>query len=185
MTDSMSCVGIVLAGGMSSRMGTDKALLQRDGHTQLQHSVDLLSQAGCDKVVVSRNADGFIHDHYRDAGPLAGIHAALCAEPDAGRYLILPVDMPKLPVAALSLLLAQNRNCTLGQGPLPCLIHNQPSLVKMLADNIEAGNLRIRHWLKQLNTESVAVAQPQWLTNTNTPAEWQSATGSSHSDTSQ
>lgn len=178
MKNSTTC-GIVLAGGLSSRMGTDKALLTRNGQTQLQHCIDLLTQAGCDQVIVSRNAPGFINDHYRNAGPLAGIHAALNAEADAGRYLIVPVDMPRLPLAALRQLLDQKQHCTLAQGPLPCLIYNQPKLVDMLADNIEKGELRLRHWLRQLNASAITVANPDWLTNTNTPAEWQRATHSS------
>ncbi|MAK42963.1 MAG: molybdenum cofactor guanylyltransferase [Spongiibacter sp.] len=184
MTDSNTCIGIVLAGGLSSRMGSDKALLERDGQSQLQHSIDLLTAAGCDRVIVSRNAPGYIEDQYSNAGPLAGIHAAIATEPDALRYLIIPVDMPKLPVEALQQLLQQEAHCTLEQGPLPCVINNQSDLTRMLADNIEAGELRIRRWLKQLNAESLSIEDADWLTNTNTPAEWQRATQSLHSQPS-
>ncbi len=48
--------GLVLAGGKSSRMGRDKALLDRFGVSQLAYSVDLLS-ACVDEVFVSTRQD--------------------------------------------------------------------------------------------------------------------------------
>jgi molybdopterin-guanine dinucleotide biosynthesis protein A len=178
MMDSTSCIGILLAGGLSSRMGSDKALLQRNGQTQLQHGIELLTAAGCEQVIVSRNAEGFVQDHYQAAGPLAGIHAAIKSAAGAHSYLIMPVDMPLLPVEALQQLMQQPQNTTLEKGPFPCLIHNQPQLLQQIENNIESGELRIRYFLKQLNTQSLPVSNPDWLINTNTPAEWQDVTAS-------
>ena len=50
----MPCIGVVLAGGKSSRMGEDKALLKlANGNTLLQQSIHLLQTAGIEEVVVS------------------------------------------------------------------------------------------------------------------------------------
>ena len=49
----MSITGIVLAGGLSTRMGRDKALLPWQGRTLLEHMRGLLMQAGAREVWVS------------------------------------------------------------------------------------------------------------------------------------
>ena len=50
--------GLVLAGGRSSRMGSDKAvLLHPDGRTLARRTCDLLREAGCEKVVLSLRHD--------------------------------------------------------------------------------------------------------------------------------
>lgn len=76
--------GLVLCGGASRRMGTDKATLELQGRTLLQRAVDRLDGV-CAEVVLAagpepRYADlqrEQVVDRYRDAGPLAGLEAGL------------------------------------------------------------------------------------------------------------
>jgi molybdopterin-guanine dinucleotide biosynthesis protein A len=50
--------GLVLAGGRSSRMGTDKAALPHpDGRPLARRTCDLLAEAGCDAVMLSLRHD--------------------------------------------------------------------------------------------------------------------------------
>lgn len=128
-------VGVVLAGGLSRRMGRDKALLPlrgREGLTLLGQAVGRLS-ALCPEVWVScgggRSYDGYVcvpdasfgsvavrggplPDHLRDGadggpGPLAGL--ATCLERARAQgwagMLTLPCDMPHLPEHLLRALL--------------------------------------------------------------------------------
>lgn len=96
--------GLVLAGGRSSRMGREKALLLLpDGRTLVQRQIDLLRAAGAGSVnvsvgpgkVFSLAGAGAISDAVPDAGPLAGIAAGLRAAPP-GLVLVLAVDMPRI-----------------------------------------------------------------------------------------
>jgi molybdopterin-guanine dinucleotide biosynthesis protein A len=96
--------GLVLAGGQSRRMGSDKASLKLDGETQLSRAVRLLEQYLA-KVYVStsaaqmddplRNTFEQIVDRYEDLGPVAGILSAMDIEPDVG-WLVLACDLPNI-----------------------------------------------------------------------------------------
>jgi molybdopterin-guanine dinucleotide biosynthesis protein A len=77
-------VGAILAGGRSSRMGKDKALLMLNGRPFVSHVATILQEV-FDRVILVANdpsAYGFlgletIGDIYQDCGPLGGIHSAL------------------------------------------------------------------------------------------------------------
>lgn len=94
--------GLVLAGGMSTRMGTDKAALVLEGKTQLDRTMEKL-EGLVDKSFVSvrsiKNADkvrskyNMIEDTDLGKGPVAALVAAHQAHPDAA-WLVLAVDIP-------------------------------------------------------------------------------------------
>ncbi|MBR3585763.1 MAG: NTP transferase domain-containing protein, partial [Oscillospiraceae bacterium] len=76
--------GIVLAGGFSKRMGTDKAELKLGGMTLLELQVRKLQQIGITDIMVSgygKPVEGTraIEDIYPHKGPMSGIHACLKA----------------------------------------------------------------------------------------------------------
>lgn len=100
--------GIVLAGGLSTRMGRDKASLPWGGE-DLLHAVLRVLEPVCDRLVVVSNQPRTIAlagvtvvaDHYRGCGPLAGIHAGLMAA--TGDYsFVVACDMPYVKSAAVA-----------------------------------------------------------------------------------
>ena len=101
--------GFVLAGGKSSRMGTNKALLQLEGATLVERTRDLLAKV-CERVAILGAPELYGHlgdcypDIYTDCGPLAGIHAALLNSQTTFN-LITAVDTPFLGEDFLSYLL--------------------------------------------------------------------------------
>jgi molybdopterin-guanine dinucleotide biosynthesis protein A len=167
-------VGILLAGGQSSRMGTDKALLTLDGQTQLERSRSLLQQAGCQHVIISRA--GHTEDLHKDSGPLAGIyagiHAASKLKENVSGFLILPVDMPCLPVISLQKLAQSDTTLHYENSALPCFIPNSSHLEKLLEQRLHKKQLRITELLTALNAQAVPSTNEKWLINTNTPDEW-------------
>ena len=99
----------MLAGGRSSRMGSDKALALFGGRPLIQLAVANLAAAGIfARIAGSRSALGAfapeIPDVLSDSGPMGGIHAALSASV-AELNLFLPVDMPLMPALLLACLL--------------------------------------------------------------------------------
>ena len=98
---STSIGGYVLAGGRSTRMGRDKALLELGGRSFVQHAVRKL-QCLADEVFILSNRPEFatlaplVPDLRESSGPLSGIEAAL-AHTSREWILVLPVYMPFLP----------------------------------------------------------------------------------------
>ena len=113
MTVPETVWGLVLAGGKSRRMGSDKASLTRGGETQLDRAVNLL-RAHVDRVFVSTSRDQAddplrqnfeqIVDGYDDLGPVAGILSAMDQNPSVS-WLILACDLPSIDDTTISYLL--------------------------------------------------------------------------------
>jgi molybdenum cofactor guanylyltransferase len=93
--------GFVLAGGLSTRMGSDKANLHYKGKTLLEHALERLAQVTPEPSIVGTRSDlsryaPVVPDRYSGIGPLGGLHAALYTS-DAELNLFLPVDLPLVP----------------------------------------------------------------------------------------
>ena len=101
-------LGAVLAGGQSTRFGSDKALAEVAGHTLIACAVDALS-GWCDHVIVvgreTAPAPTLPEWPAAGMGPLGGIAAALRYAEDAGYETVLtcgvdslglPEDLPAL-----------------------------------------------------------------------------------------
>jgi len=91
--------GFVLAGGKSSRMGSEKLALEIKGETFLEHSADVL-RTSCEKVKIVLNEHQnieteyeIVRDIYKERGALGGIHAAF-KHCDTKFAVILAVDLP-------------------------------------------------------------------------------------------
>ena len=113
-------LGVVLAGGQSTRFGSDKALAEIDGHTLLARAVDALS-GWCEHVIVAGRETApapTIPDWpHPGMGPLAGIAAGLHHARDEGYDTVLTcgVDSMNLPENLLELL-----------SPAPAYLESQP-----------------------------------------------------------
>lgn len=105
MTPVPTLSAAVLAGGASSRMGRDKALLTLDGERLIERVVRRLRPLSDDLMVITNHADryAFLGQTVRfvpdvtgpGQGPLAGIASALHAARHA-RVLVVATDMPFL-----------------------------------------------------------------------------------------
>ena len=101
--------GIILAGGRSSRMGSDKALLALPGATSLtfvEHLASLLAELCAEILLVARDESSreyafsstrirprVIYDQVPDQGPLMGLYSGLQAI-SCSHALVLAVDQP-------------------------------------------------------------------------------------------
>ncbi len=110
---SQAFSAVLLVGGKSSRMGRDKAFLEIDGQTLWQRQLETLRQlapaelflAGPARAEWANHGATVLTDVQPDAGPLAGLLAALrrCR---TARLVALAVDLPQMTSSYLQRLLA-------------------------------------------------------------------------------
>ncbi|HRH68022.1 MAG TPA: molybdenum cofactor guanylyltransferase [Flavobacteriales bacterium] len=98
--------GAVLAGGRSSRMGRNKALMPFEGRTLLERALDRLRPHVDQLIVIGEPAlYGHLHDHViaddiPGNGPMGGLATAL-RHARHGSVVILGCDMPRVNDALL------------------------------------------------------------------------------------
>ena len=194
--DKNLCLGVVLAGGLSSRMGQDKALLPRAGklahrkNSMLDFSKQLLSQVGIGKIVVSGNHHG-LADKVHQMGPLGGIYSVIEKyHPKA--LLIMPVDLPLMTQQSLAQLKrigeVSNKACYFHDNYLPLYLPVNAFVEsffsthfneKLLAENSDKKIITkgpsIRSLVSQLPCEAIKPNNSLSLINANTPQQWQKA----------
>jgi molybdopterin-guanine dinucleotide biosynthesis protein A len=177
--------GLVLAGGRSRRMGSDKAALVSEGETQLGRAVRLLENH-LDEVYVSTRADQAgddvrrdfrqIIDRYEDLGPVAGILSAMDAHPDAS-WLVLACDLPQIDDATIGYLV-DNASAThvatafvsvVDGLPEPlCAVYRPAS--KAIIEGFVADGIKCpRKMLINSDTQLLEQPSPGALHNINTP----------------
>ncbi|MBT8199148.1 MAG: NTP transferase domain-containing protein [Acidimicrobiia bacterium] len=92
----MRTIGIITAGGSSSRMGTDKAEIEVEGVAMIDRIADTLLAHVDEVLVVGGNRPGSLVDHDEIQGPLAGLAAGLAAADGADAVFFSAVDHPFL-----------------------------------------------------------------------------------------
>ncbi|WP_329743330.1 molybdenum cofactor guanylyltransferase [Dyella sp. A6] len=94
----LPCIGVVLAGGRSTRMGRDKAMLAWQGRPLLDRQIDVLRRCGVDAWQISgdRPDYGSVADMQAGLGPLGGLVSVAGAVSGDADLLVIPVDMPLL-----------------------------------------------------------------------------------------
>jgi molybdopterin-guanine dinucleotide biosynthesis protein A len=103
--ERLAVSGFVLAGGLSSRMGTDKALLEFCGRPMVEIAVETLREF-CAHVAIAGNREDLgrfapvVHESRMEAGPAAGVEAGLRAAAQEWAVFV-PVDVPLVPAALL------------------------------------------------------------------------------------
>ena len=192
--------GFILAGGRSTRMGRDKALLPFQGKPLVEHAVALVQAAGLEPCIVGNRPDlaryaPVIEDSYLHCGPLGGMEAALAAA-DRELSVFIPVDLPLLPAVFLRYLVeraaitgAAATVPTLAGQPEPlCAVYSQ-RLLEGFRAGLESQTYKVMRVIQQsvdqaeidiFSVEAVAATRSdwpldpplhRWFQNLNTPAD--------------
>jgi len=127
-TVPLPLTAVLLAGGQSRRMGTDKALLEMGGQPLWRRQVALLESLTPAEIIVSGpRRPGFpealrnVEDSGAGGGPLAGLSSALRSATSA-HVLVLAIDMPLMTTAFLTTL---RERIAIGRGVVPFLFERE------------------------------------------------------------
>ncbi|GIP21832.1 hypothetical protein J22TS3_21070 [Paenibacillus sp. J22TS3] len=168
----MEVTAIVIAGGLSSRMGQNKALLPLAGIPLIERLVRSLEQIAPRVVIVANDGAPYSYLHkevvpdiYSLAGPLAGLHAGLAASGTEWN-LVTACDMPFINAAVGQRLIDEaerHSNVSRGQeeeleavipltssGVLPLLSMYKRTVLASLETALQEKELRLVPWTKSL-----------------------------------
>jgi molybdopterin-guanine dinucleotide biosynthesis protein A len=175
--------GFVLAGGRSSRMGQDKALLPWKGSTLVQLVASEVSNAAGNVTLIGSPERygnlGFpvISDKMEGCGPLGGLHAALSAT-TAEWNLLVACDMPAVTRQLLEELLSAAEasgadalvpKTSEGLEPL-CAVYNA-RLLPAVESAIHSKLLKMHDFVPTISVSLWPAPDPTVFRNINTPEQ--------------
>lgn len=181
MNKTSDAVGVVMLGGASSRMGSDKSELSVGGQTLTQIAFDTLEKAGLKNVLISSGDKSHgIQDQVSGKGPLGGMHAVMkqASSTAASGFIFLPVDMPLVTTALIKVLadsgFASASVCQFKDWPMPCYFPNTARVLETLEQALSENELAVKYLLKTLNAVELAWQEfhQDVFTNINTPEQW-------------
>ena len=188
-----SITGFILAGGESTRMGSDKAFLQLGRETLLARAIRLAGAVSAEVCIVGSAArfaghGTVVEDIFPKRGPLGGIHAALHSS-NTDLNLVLAVDLPFVGVGFLDYLIRRACACGAvvivpraagGWQPL-CAVYRR-SFAKAAEAALAQGKNKIDALFTSVKTETIEEDEltragflPAMFRNLNTPEDWEHA----------
>lgn len=161
--------GIVLAGGKSRRMGTEKGLLKLGGKHLIEYAIEILEKV-CGRILISENSDTYdflgypvIADIVPNSGPMGGIYSGLMnSETDLN--LVLSCDMPFISEELLNYLINNSEGFDvavpwLGEErfePMCALYHK--NTIPVFEQFIQSNNYKIQDVYRKLKTNKLLIS---------------------------
>ena len=177
--------GVILAGGKSSRMGSDKAALRLAGESLFDRARRALTQV-CPRIQIAGARPDLACDDlpaFADTHPgssLGGLHNALCHS-DSEWVLVLPCDLPFPSPTLLRELLRKRAGVQAvmprtSNGSEPLIASYHRSVLPLIEEHLREGKLKLVDLLDRLHISYLGEEElpPGWrraLTNLNRPQD--------------
>jgi molybdopterin-guanine dinucleotide biosynthesis protein A len=176
--------GLVLTGGKSTRMGSDKSELKYHGKPQKEFVKDLLEYQGFETFYSVANNQGKsdeIVDTFFNLGPFGGICSAFQKDPNSA-WFVLATDLPFVNQELIELLLSRRNSSKVAttvkgkskQFPEPLITIYEPKAYPVLLQFLAQGYSCPRKMLINSDVEIVEV-EDALIRNVNTPEEYEEA----------
>ncbi|HKO76052.1 MAG TPA: molybdenum cofactor guanylyltransferase [Flavobacterium sp.] len=178
---------ILLAGGKSQRMGTDKGLLDLNGKTFIKHICDALQPiVGSNILIVSGNNEydalGFprVEDIIENKGPVGGLYTAL-KESKTKVNLVLSIDVPMVSTELLEWLIENHDETYMvtqtksGEKTNPLIGVYDRSMRIVFGEHMAGNQLKLRQVIEDVKHQTIEVPE-KWsnqVQNINTQEEYQ------------
>jgi len=184
MIQKKDITAIVLAGGKSTRMGTDKGWIDINGATFMARIINTVRPLVSNIIIVSDDAryDQFgtkrVTDIIPDAGPLGGIFSGLFYS-ETAINLVLSCDVPLIHEAVITELLKGNDPekdivQLQSQGKtMPLIALYKKQCIHPILSSLKSGERRLTKVVSQLNTKTIVLdaSLEKFVTNINTPED--------------
>jgi len=168
MNTKKQITGIILAGGKSSRMGSDKGFVMYKNKAFIQHIIEAIQPLVNDIIIVSNNPDydifklNRVTDLIENAGPLAGVYTGLNYTSTEDN-LIVSCDVPLINTETLKKLTEQvNADHdviqleSLGK-TMPLIALYKKQCKEVCAKLLQEGERRLRTALKNMNVKTIVL----------------------------
>jgi molybdopterin-guanine dinucleotide biosynthesis protein A len=178
--------GIILAGGRSSRMGTEKGLVSVGGNPMISHVIQTLEKLGVKSIKICANDERYeqfnypvIKDLVKGKGPIGGIYSAL-VESTTDKNVILSCDIPNISVDILQYLLENSEDELAAISSFEKKTHPLIGVYKLgglsiIKECLENDQLRLIDMCEKLDASIVeipgSVGSDRHFFNLNTPEE--------------
>ena len=177
----MNC--LILIGGKSSRMGTDKSLLDYHGKPQREYLFDLAKKY-CSEVYFScreeqKFSEKTIIDKFSTLGPMSGILSAFEYDKNTA-WLVVACDMPLINEASFEILI-KNRNLEKvattffnneNNAPDPLFTIYEPKAYNLLVEYVKSGNKSPKIFLQNVDIQLISLGKIDFLKNINTKEDF-------------
>ena len=182
MLEPAPLLGLVLAGGKSTRMGEDKANIQWHGVPQWRYVAEQLRATGLPtfiSVAASQKLDypDQVQDTYPETGPIGGIRTAMEAHPNHA-FLVAACDMPLLTTEVFDYLISKRNPKKIASLPIgpkgfpePLIAIWEPAVADLIRAQMNTSNYRLKDLLGAEKQELISVPWPNKLLNVNRPDE--------------
>lgn len=184
MKSKNNITGIILAGGKSSRMGTEKGLIIYKNKPFVEHIIEAMSPLVDNIIIISNNkayeSFGFkcYEDLIKNTGPLAGIYTGLRYSKTENN-LIVSCDVPLINTVILQKLTDQKNDTSeviqlQSQGKnIPLIALYKKSCEVIFMEELHQNQKKVQKALKKCNVKTVIIdgSLEQVTANINTPED--------------
>jgi molybdopterin-guanine dinucleotide biosynthesis protein A len=164
----MEVTGIILAGGKSSRMGTDKGLQELCGKPLISYAIQVLTEL-CSTIVISTSSGEYqsfgyktVADEFPRIGPMGGIYSAL-RQSKTEKNLVLSCDLPFVSVGLLSFIIENSDGFDVSV-PWEGMRHYEPlcafyrfSAQDKMAEFIRKGNYKLPDFFEEIRINKLII----------------------------
>lgn len=170
----------ILAEGNSSRMGTDKGLVNIADKPMMAHCIDHITPLQKEIVLITSNPTystfncRMISDKIKGRGPVQGILSTL-NDASTDKSIIITCDMPLINVSLIERLLLSAKNneivCFSKEFIYPFPGIYSKEILSTLTKKVEQGERKLRDLIPQFRHKLLPIEQADLFLNVNTPAD--------------
>lgn len=181
MGNKYDITGIILAGGKSTRMGTDKGLMVLDGMLFIEHIIKAMQPMVGKIIIVSNNSNyanlglKCVPDLIKNSGPLAGLYTGLYHS-KTDYNMVLSCDIPTVNADVLQLLINNIENnyqviqVKSQNKTMPLIALYKRECMDTCKTLLNLGEKRLRQLMSHLQTKTITIdpVLDQYVQNINT-----------------